>query len=68
MTTIDFLYRWLADVWNMTGTPAVATVVLGVMAALAALLIQLEVLVEMMSIGIVIIMTMTYKVTYGTIC
>ena len=54
--------------WNMTGTPAVATVVLGVMAALAALLIQLEVLVEMMSIGIVIIMTMTYKVTYGTIC
>ena len=35
----------------MTGTPAVATVVLGGLAALAALLIQLEVLVEMMSIG-----------------
>ena len=37
--------------WNMTGTPAVATVVLGGLAALAALFIQLEVLVEMMSIG-----------------
>jgi hypothetical protein len=35
----------------LTGTPAVATVVLGLMAAFAALIIQLEVLVEMMSIG-----------------
>ena len=44
--------------WNMTGTPAVATVVLGGLAALAALLIQLEVLVEMMSIGMISIMMM----------
>jgi len=43
--------RWLAEVWPVTGTPAVATVVLGVLAAVAALFIQLEVLVEMMSIG-----------------
>jgi len=44
-------YRWLAEVWTLTGTPAIATVVLGIMAAFAALIIRLEVLVEMMSIG-----------------
>lgn len=35
----------------MTGTPALATFTSGVCAAFAALLIKLEVLVEMMSIG-----------------
>ena len=35
----------------MTNTPALATALFGMMAALAALLIRLEVLVEMMSIG-----------------
>ena len=43
--------RRLAEVWNLTGTPAIATVVLGCLAAFAALIIKLEVLVEMMSIG-----------------
>jgi hypothetical protein len=43
--------RWLSEVWPVTGTPAIATVVLGGLAAVAALMIQLEVLVEMMSIG-----------------
>lgn len=37
--------------WPATGTPALATLTSGVCAAMAALLIQLEVLVEMMSIG-----------------
>ena len=37
--------------WPATGTPAIATLTSGMCAAFAALLIQLEVLVEMMSIG-----------------
>lgn len=37
--------------WPATGTPVLATFISGLAAALAALLIQLEVLVEMMSIG-----------------
>lgn len=37
--------------WPSTGTPALATLTSGLAAAVAALLIQLEVLVEMMSIG-----------------
>ena len=37
--------------WPVTNTPALATALFGMMAALAALLIRLEVLVEMMSIG-----------------
>jgi len=48
---LSLLYRGLSEIWSLTGTPAVATVVLGLMAALAALIIQLDVLVEMMSIG-----------------
>lgn len=43
--------RGLSKVWSATGTPAVATFISGVAAAIAALVIQLEVLVEMMSIG-----------------
>lgn len=44
-------FRSLSQVWPITGTPAIATLTSGVCAAMAALLIQLEVLVEMMSIG-----------------
>lgn len=44
-------FSQLSQVWPTTGTPALATFVSGVCAAFAALLIQLEVLVEMMSIG-----------------
>jgi solute carrier family 7 (cationic amino acid transporter), member 14 len=41
----------LSQVWPSTGTPAIATLTSGLAAAVAALVIQLEVLVEMMSIG-----------------
>lgn len=44
-------FRWLAEVWPLTGTPAVATCLFGLAVAIAALLIGLDVLVEMMSIG-----------------
>lgn len=44
-------HRSLSHVWPATGTPALATLTSGLCAAFAALLIQLEVLVEMMSIG-----------------
>lgn len=43
--------RTLSQVWPTTGTPVLATFISGLAAAMAALLIQLEVLVEMMSIG-----------------
>lgn len=43
--------RTLGQVLPLTGTPVLATLVSGLCAAVAALLIRLEVLVEMMSIG-----------------
>lgn len=46
-----FYIRSLSQVWPVTETPALATLISGVCAAFAALLIKLEVLVEMMSIG-----------------
>lgn len=46
-----FVIRQLSAVWQSTGTPALATFGGGVAAAIVALLVQLEVLVEMMSIG-----------------
>lgn len=44
-------FRMFAQVWPSTGTPALATFCSGLAAGCAALLIQLEILVEMMSIG-----------------
>lgn len=40
-----------SQIWPSTGTPAFATFVSGLAAAIAALFIRLEILVEMMSIG-----------------
>ncbi|XP_066954113.1 solute carrier family 7 member 14-like [Macrobrachium rosenbergii] len=58
MAKDGLIFKSLANVWMVTGTPAVATVVFGLGAALAALLISLEVLVEMMSIGTLLAYTL----------
>ncbi|XP_058792724.1 probable cationic amino acid transporter isoform X2 [Phymastichus coffea] len=58
MAQDGLIFRSLSQVWPMTGTPALATVTSGLCAAVAALLIQLEVLVEMMSIGTLLAYTL----------
>ncbi|XP_076306670.1 solute carrier family 7 member 14-like isoform X1 [Tachypleus tridentatus] len=51
MAKDGLIFRSLARVWPYTGTPMVATCVLGVTTAVVAFLMSLNVLVEMMSIG-----------------
>ncbi|XP_063634309.1 cationic amino acid transporter 2 [Cydia splendana] len=52
------IFKKLANISEATGTPALATVCGGAAAALVALLTQLEVLVEMMSIGTLLAYTL----------
>lgn len=58
MAQDGLIFRSLSQVWPATGTPAIATLTSGICAAFAALLIQLEVLVEMMSIGTLLAYTL----------
>ncbi|XP_012270598.1 probable cationic amino acid transporter [Orussus abietinus] len=58
MAQDGLIFRTLSQVWPATGTPALATLTSGLCAAFAALLIQLEVLVEMMSIGTLLAYTL----------
>ncbi|KAF7278993.1 hypothetical protein GWI33_007798 [Rhynchophorus ferrugineus] len=51
-------YRIFSQVWPSTGTPALATFCSGLAAAIAALFIRLEILVEMMSIGTLLAYTL----------
>ncbi|XP_045595896.1 solute carrier family 7 member 14 [Procambarus clarkii] len=58
MAKDGLIFKSLADVWGVTGTPAMATVVFGLGAAFAAMFISLTVLVEMMSIGTLLAYTL----------
>ncbi|KAJ8687734.1 hypothetical protein QAD02_023528 [Eretmocerus hayati] len=58
MAQDGLIFRQLSQIWPMTGTPALATLTSGLCAAVAALLIRLEVLVEMMSIGTLLAYTL----------
>ncbi|GLV37799.1 uncharacterized protein CBL_06499 [Carabus blaptoides fortunei] len=58
MAQDGLIFRTLAQVWPSTGTPAIATFGSGLFAAIAALVIQLDVLVEMMSIGTLLAYTL----------
>lgn len=51
MAQDGLIFKIFSQVWPSTGTPALATFVSGLAAAVAALFIRLEILVEMMSIG-----------------
>ncbi|XP_039251038.2 solute carrier family 7 member 14-like [Styela clava] len=58
MASDGLLFRCLAHVFPYTETPAVATVVAGVIAAILALAISLRDLIEMMSIGTLLAYTL----------
>ncbi|XP_011499118.1 PREDICTED: probable cationic amino acid transporter [Ceratosolen solmsi marchali] len=58
MAQDGLIFRSLSQIWPLTGTPALATLTSGLCAAFVALLIQLEVLVEMMSIGTLLAYTL----------
>ncbi|XP_065164736.1 cationic amino acid transporter 2 [Atheta coriaria] len=58
MASDGLIFRLFAQVWPSTGTPALATFISGLCAALAALVISLEILVEMMSIGTLLAYTL----------
>ncbi|XP_025413084.1 probable cationic amino acid transporter isoform X2 [Sipha flava] len=51
MAQDGLLFKSLSQVFPLTGTPVVATVISGVASAIAALVINLDTLIEMMSIG-----------------
>ncbi|KAK5646901.1 hypothetical protein RI129_005365 [Pyrocoelia pectoralis] len=58
MAQDGLIFKALSQVWPSTGTPTLATFTSGLAASLAALLIQLEVLVQMMSIGTLLAYTL----------
>ncbi|XP_050717875.1 cationic amino acid transporter 2-like isoform X1 [Eriocheir sinensis] len=58
MAKDGLVFKSLSNVWGVTGTPAVATIVFGLGAAVAAMFISLTVLVEMMSIGTLLAYTL----------
>lgn len=58
MASDGLIFKVFAQVWQAAGTPAFATLISGLGAALAALVVKLEILVEMMSIGTLLAYTL----------
>ncbi|XP_031621293.1 probable cationic amino acid transporter [Contarinia nasturtii] len=58
MAQDGLIFRKLAQLWDRTNAPGIATLLSGLAAAFVALLIRLETLVEMMSIGTLLAYTL----------
>lgn len=55
---LHFYFRQLSQLWQRTNVPGLATIGSGIAAALVALSVRLEILVEMMSIGTLLAYTL----------
>lgn len=58
MASDGLIFKKLSQLWARTGVPGIATVVSGISAAVVALFVRLEILVEMMSIGTLLAYTL----------
>lgn len=58
MASDGLVFKKLAQLWDKTGVPGIATIISGVAAAIVALFVRLEILVEMMSIGTLLAYTL----------
>lgn len=58
MATDGLIFKKLSQLWDRTGVPGLATIISGIAASVVALLVRLEILVEMMSIGTLLAYTL----------
>lgn len=58
MSSDGLIFKQLAQLWERTNVPGIATIISGLAAAIVALFVRLEILVEMMSIGTLLAYTL----------